>query len=49
MLLDLRMSSDDDDGDDFVVFGTALAPIEDEEVPRKKPVPIEEQARDWFI
>ena len=38
------MSSDESvDGDDFVVFGTSLDPIEDEEVPRKKPVPIEDQ------
>jgi hypothetical protein len=40
------MSSDESvDGDDYVVFGTALEPIEEEDVPRKRPVPIEEQVK----
>ena len=40
------MSSDEsDDGDDFVTFGSSLSPIEEEEIPRKKPVPIEEQVK----
>jgi hypothetical protein len=38
------MSSDEDE-DEFVLFGTPLQPIGDEEAPRKKPVPIEEQVR----
>ncbi|CAG7726850.1 unnamed protein product [Allacma fusca] len=33
----------DDDDDNFVVFGTALEPIEDDEVARKKPVNIQDQ------
>ena len=39
------MASDDSDneGDDYALFGTALDPIDDEDLPRKRPVPIEEQ------
>lgn len=40
------MSSDEsDDGDDFVTFGTPLPEIEEDGIPRKRPVPIEEQVR----
>ncbi len=41
------MASDDSDneGDDYALFGTALDPIDEEDIPRKRPVPIEEQVK----
>ena len=36
-------SDSDSDGDDYALFGTPLEQVDAEEIPRKKPVPIEEQ------
>ena len=38
-------SDSDSDHDDYALFGTPLEPIDEEEVPRKRPVPIEEQVQ----
>ena len=40
-LKDKRMS--DDDADDFIAFGKALKPLEDDAIIRKKPIAVEEQ------
>ena len=40
-LKDRRMSYDD--ADDFIAFGKALKPLEDDAIIRKKPIAIEEQ------
>lgn len=41
MLQIKRMS--DDDADDFIAFGKALKPLEDDTIVRKKPIAVEEQ------
>ena len=33
----------DDDADDFIAFGKALKPLEDDAIIRKKPIAVEEQ------
>ena len=38
---DEKMS--DDDADDFIAFGKALKPLEDDAIIRKKPIAVEEQ------
>ncbi len=38
-------SDSDSDHEDYALFGTPLEPIDEEEVPRKRPVPIEEQVQ----
>ena len=36
-------SDSDSESDDYALFGTALEPVDEEDVPRKRPVHIEEQ------
>ncbi|XP_046396978.1 G patch domain-containing protein 1 homolog [Ischnura elegans] len=37
------MDSDDEESESYVIYGSALDPIEEDEIPRKKPLSLEEQ------